>query len=88
LVALLRTALDGEAPWRVLETRLDDTFLLALCAGDSTGLTLEALAAQRVGAGDIAILVERDQLLRGSASTSAAVWTFDAGLAAQAEAST
>ncbi len=35
-------------------------------------------------AGDIALLVERDQLLAGSAATSVQVWTFDEGLAAQA----
>lgn len=54
--------------------------------GDSTGQSLQALAAAKVGAGDVAILVERDQLLAGSAVRSVKVWTFDEALAAQAAA--
>ncbi|MHB1536769.1 MAG: hypothetical protein ACYC1D_19605 [Acidimicrobiales bacterium] len=84
LVRLLRSAAERQGPWLVLQTRLGEEFLGALCAGDSTGKSLEALAAARVGAGDVAVLVERDQLLASSAYTTAAVWTFDADLAAYA----
>jgi hypothetical protein len=84
LVRLLELAVAGQSPWRVLQTRLGPEFLLALCAGDSTGQSLQALAAARVGTGDVALLVERDQLLVGSAAASVKVWTLDAGLAAQA----
>jgi hypothetical protein len=84
LVRFLRSALDRRGPWLVLQTRLGDDFITALCNGDGTGQSLETLAAQKVGAGDIALLVERDQLLASSAYTSAKVWTFDAGLAAHA----
>jgi hypothetical protein len=82
LVRFLRVALDGAGPWLVLETRLGREFLGALCGGDSTGQSLASLAAAKVGAGDVAILVERDQLLATSAYMTAQVWTFDAGLAA------
>ena len=84
LVRLLRFAISEESHWRVLSTRLGAGFLSALCAGDSTGQTLESLAAARVGAGDIAILVERDQFVASTAVREVRVWTFDEGLAAQA----
>jgi len=86
LVRLLQVAISEESHWRVLERRLGPEFLTSLCAGDSTGLSLEALAAARVGAGDIAILVERDQILATTAIRNVQVWTFDEGLKAQAAA--
>ncbi len=84
LEALLRMAAAEESPWRVLQTRLGPEFLASLCDGDSTGQPLRELAAAKVGCGDISILVERDQLLAGSAAASVLVWTFDEALAAQA----
>lgn len=86
LVRFLRAAIAGEAPWLILETRLGAPFLTSLCDGASTGLPLEALAASKVGAGDVALLVERDQWLASSAFSTAEVWTFDAGLRDHAEA--
>ena len=83
-VRLLRMAISEESHWRVLQTRMGTDFLAALCAGDSTGKTLEALTAAGVGAGDVAILVERDQFLAGTAVRKVQVWTFDHSLAAQA----
>lgn len=83
-VRFLRLAISQTGPWLILETRLGADFLTSLCAGDSTGETLESLAALRVGAGDIAILVERDQLLATTALSDVQVWTYDHGLAAQA----
>jgi hypothetical protein len=83
-VRFLRLAMSQTAPWLILETRLGAGFLTALCDGDSTGQTLENLAALKVGAGDIAILVERDQLLSTTALRDVQVWTYDHGLAAQA----
>jgi hypothetical protein len=86
LVALLQLALAEQSPWRVLQTRLGPEFLSSLSAGDSTGQSLQQLAAAKVGPGDVAILVERDQLLAASAATSVQVWTFDEDLAAHAAA--
>jgi hypothetical protein len=87
LVRFLRMAIAGEAPWLLLTTRLGQEFVLALCAGDSTGKPLEVLAAEKVGAGDVALLVERDQFLATIAHSSARVWTLDVALGAYAEAS-
>jgi len=84
LVRLLQVAISEQSHWRVLQTRLGADFLMALCAGDSTGQSLEALAAAKVGAGDIAILVERDQFRATTAVGDVGVWTFDEGLSAQA----
>jgi len=86
LVRLLQVAVSEQSHWRVLQTRLGAEFLTSLCAGDSTGQSLETLAAARVGAGDIAILVERDQFLATTAIRNVQVWTFDEGLYAQAAA--
>lgn len=86
LVRLLRVAISEESPWRVLTTQLGSGFLAALCDGDSTGQSLETLAAAKVGAGDVAILVERDQFVASTAVRDVQVWTFDEGLAAQAAA--
>lgn len=80
LTAMIRAGIDGVAPWLVLESRLGRDFLHQLCAGDSTGQTLEQLAARKIGSGDVALLVELNQFLSGSAVSSAAVWTLDAGL--------
>lgn len=86
LVRFLRAAIEGVAPWLILDTHLGAPFLNSLCEGASTGLPLETLAAQKVGAGDVAILVERDQWLAGSAFSTAKVWTNDEGLKAHAQA--
>lgn len=84
LVGLLRAAISEESHWRVLQTRLGGEFLTALCDGNSTGQSLEALAAAKVGAGDVAILVERDQFRAATAVDNVQVWTLDEGLRAQA----
>lgn len=59
LVRLLKLAMSGQSPWLVLHTQLGADFLTSLCGGDSTGQSLQTLAAARVRAGDIAILVAR-----------------------------
>jgi hypothetical protein len=86
LVRFLRMAIAGEAPWLLLTTTLGHEFVSALCAGDSTGKPLEVLAAEKVGAGDVALLVERDQFLATIAYSSARVWTLDVALRAYAQA--
>lgn len=86
LVRFLRAAIEGVAPWLILDPHLGAPFPNSLCEGASTGLPLETLAAQKVGAGDVAILVERDQWLAGSAFSTANVWTNDEGLKAHAQA--
>lgn len=86
LVRLLRSAGEDGSPWHVLDLRLGKDFLHSLCAGASSGEDLAQLAARKVGAGDVAVLVERDQLKRGSAVREVKVWTLDHGLDALAKA--
>ncbi len=83
-VQLLRVAISEQSHWRVLQTRLGPEFLASLCDGDSTGKSLEALASARVGAGDVAILVEREQFRAMTAVRKVQVWTRDVGLATHA----
>ena len=48
-------------PWTIRDMKWDNEFLERLIAGDSSGSDLvEHLGSGRLGAGDIAILVERD----------------------------
>lgn len=86
LALLLRMAIEGESPWLVLQTIYDSAFLAALNSGDSTGRDLATLAAMKVGAGDVALLVERDAFVAGSAVGDARVWTLDENLASLAAA--
>ena len=44
------------------------------------------LAAEKFGAGDVALLVERDQLIAGTAIDRVDVWTLDADLRVKAAA--
>jgi hypothetical protein len=83
-VALLRASVTDQSPWLVLQGSWGADFLTSLCTGASTHESLETLAAEGVGAGDIAILVERDQLRLGTAVRRVQVWTLDAALASYA----
>lgn len=83
-VRLLRDALSEESHWRVLQTPIGAEFVASLCAGNSTGQSLEELARSGMGAGDVAILVERDQLLAATAIRNVRIWTFDRALEAHA----
>lgn len=79
-VRFLGAARSGEAPFTVHRLSWDDEFLMELCAGNGTGRALIDLAAARMGAGDVAILVERGRFKRDSAYTEVQVWTLDAAL--------
>ena len=72
----------AEAPFTVHRASLDDQFLAELCAGNATGQPFIDLADAGMGAGDIAILVERDRFKRDSAYTDVHVWTLDMALGA------
>lgn len=83
----LRTVIEAASqphpPWILHEARLDQQFAQELLAGDSTGSDLTTLlAAGRLGTGDVAILVERDQFKRKMAHASLEVWTLDRELSA------
>ncbi len=84
-VNLLRAVVadPDDGPFVLSRVTWDASLLARLLDGDSTHQTLLELAGNGIlGAGDIAILVERDLLLTESGFTVARVWTHDAKLAA------
>ena len=80
---LIEAANRPDPPWILREAALDRQFVEELLAGNSTGSDLVSLLGDgRLGTGDVAILVERDQMLRKTAHTDVAVWTLDEELSA------
>jgi hypothetical protein len=80
---LLEAARSGESPFAVHEPSWDDAFLSELCGGNATGEPFVDLAGSgRMGAGDVAILVERDRFRAGSAYIDVDIWTLEAILGA------
>lgn len=70
-------------PWILHQAMLDEQFAEELLAGNSTGSSLVALLGDgRLGTGDVAILVERDQFKRKTAHAGLEVWTLDSELSA------
>ena len=83
LKKLIEDATKPDAPWILREATLDRQFVIELLDGDSTGSDLVSLLGDgRLGTGDVAILVERDQLKRNTANTRVTVWTLDNRLSA------
>lgn len=81
LVRLLRMAQTGEVPYVLNEVSWDGQFLDSLCLGDSTEQSLIDLAGNGLmGAGDVAILVERDRFVAdsGYARRDVRIWTLEA----------
>jgi hypothetical protein len=81
-VRFLAAAGSSEAPFTVHRLGWDEEFLTELCAGNATGQPFIDLANAKMGAGDVAILVERDRFRRDSAYTQVQVWTLDQALVA------
>ena len=77
LAKFLQLALLADSPFFVPELTFGQDFVAAVAAGDSTGQTLAQLATHKVGTGDVAILVQRDQLREGGDFTAVDVWTLD-----------
>ena len=70
-------------PWILHQATVDQHFAEELLAGNSTGSNLVTLLGDgRLGTGDVAILVERDQFKQSVAHTGVEVWTFDNELSA------
>ncbi len=80
LATFLRLVLQSDSPFLVPELEFGPDFVTALADGASTGQTLAQLATHKVGSGDVAILVQRNQLRDGGAFTAVEVWTLDQGL--------
>lgn len=87
LVAVLEAAVAGRPPFLVNQVAWDPVFLAELCNGDATGQSFVDLAGNGLmGAGDVAILVERDRFVERSSYRRAdvRVWTLDRALGAYA----
>lgn len=85
LVELLRRAMAGQQQFLIHEVEWDAAFLVALCDGDSTATSFVDLAGSgRMGAGDVAILVERDRFVATTAyrAEDVGIWTKEAELGA------
>ena len=83
LVDLIDRVRTSDAPFVLDVIGWDDSFLMELCAGNSTGQTLVDLAGSGImGAGDVAILVQRDRFRRRSAFADVRIWSLDEHLSA------
>ncbi|MCY4069374.1 MAG: hypothetical protein OXE79_09780 [Acidimicrobiaceae bacterium] len=83
LQKVIEEANQPNPPWILHQVTLDQQFADELLAGNSTGSDLVGLLGDgRLGTGDVAILVERDQFKRSVAHATIKVWTFDSELAA------
>jgi hypothetical protein len=81
----LAAARGGEAPFVVHQPSWDDDFLRELCDGDGTAQSFVDLAGNgQMGAGDVAILVERDRYRAASAFREVGIWTLETALGAYA----
>ena len=80
---LIEAANTPDAPWVLREATLDRKFVDGLLAGNSTGSNLVTLLGDgRLGTGDVALLVERDQFKQKTAHAGVEVWTLDEELSA------
>lgn len=82
--AVMRMVVEGKAPWALNEVEWDAAHLDMLIAGGNTGSTLVQHACNRLGCGDLNILVERDRYLARTSGVEARVWTLDELLASYA----
>jgi hypothetical protein len=84
-VRILREAANDVSPWAIHAAVWDTEFVLQLCAGSITERPFEDLAtARQLGAGDIGILVEREQFKRRSPFKDVRIWTLETELGAYA----
>jgi hypothetical protein len=79
----LEAAASSDPPWVVHSFEWDEAFIAELLSGDSTDVTLvEHFANRSLGAGDLAILVERDRFARSRSFDDVEIWTLDGALGA------
>jgi hypothetical protein len=84
-VGLIQAIREDHTSWVLHEVEWDDAFLVALCAGSTTGQPFVDLAGHGLlGAGDVAILVERERFKARSAHLDVRIWTLEATLGAYA----
>jgi hypothetical protein len=80
-VQLIAAVRAGEEGWVLHEFGWDDAFLGAVCEGATTGQPFVDLAGNgQMGAGDLAILVDRDRFRRDTVFKNVRIWTLDVRL--------
>lgn len=87
LVRFIELSVAGTAPFRLNRVDWDDGFLTDFCNGDGTAQPFIDLAGNgQMGAGDCAILVERDRFVQASAFSAmdVRIWTLEKVLGAYA----
>jgi hypothetical protein len=83
LSRLLEQARSSTTPFVLNATSWDESFIADLCSGDGTAQSfVDLLGNGLMGAGDIAILVERDQFKARSALATVGIWTLESVLSA------
>lgn len=84
-VLALEQAQSDSPPWIVRDVKWDRVLLSRLLEGNSTGSDLlNLLGDGRMGTGDVALLVERDEFRNASSFTDVRVWTLEAALGSYA----
>lgn len=80
---LLELVRDGRAPFLLNDVDWNSTFLDVFLRGADTGSDYVQHARNKVGAGDLCILIERQQFLaKDTGSIQAEIWTLDRELGA------
>lgn len=82
--AVLRMVVEGKAPLALNEVEWDAAHLGSLIAGGGTGSSLVEHACNKLGCGDLNILIERDRYVARTSGVTATVWTLDELLSAYA----
>ena len=76
--AAVQAAASADPPWIIRDVQWSTHFLEHLLAGNSTGSTLvEHFAAKGLAAGDLAILIERDEFINSTSFSDVRIWTLD-----------
>lgn len=84
-ILALEQAQSDSPPWIVRDVKWDRVLLSRLLEGNSTGSDLlNLLGDGRMGTGDVALLVERDEFRNASSFTDVRVWTLEAALGSYA----
>ena len=81
-VDVLQLVIEGRAPWRLHQFEWGVAFLQRLLDGGGTQIPLVVHAENKLGAGDLCILTERQTYTLRTGITDVKVWARDAALEA------
>lgn len=82
---MLADTARGKAPWVPNALSWNGPFLEQLVAGLGENRTLVDLAQQRIGLGDLSIMIEMAQYRQRTCLENVQVWTYDHALAAYSQ---